>query len=133
MRRTHRTPVPLRRHLLFSGMLGLVMVAGCLGAFSFVMTCFDLPRALVSAMSTLALCVGCFTAAFLTGKQRRHGGMKTGLLCGIATCAFVFLFGMILLNSLAKLGGLPKILFGVFCGGCGGICGVNTKMKRPPR
>lgn len=93
--------------------------------FSFIMTIFDLPQAVVSLMSGLSLCAGCFTAAYVWGRRRRHGGFFCGLVSAAAVYLAVFLIGIVVSGAVLGGGIFSRLLMLAACGCIGGICGVN--------
>ncbi|MBQ8514526.1 MAG: TIGR04086 family membrane protein [Ruminococcus sp.] len=112
---------------------GLLVTLICLSGFSVLMTSLDAPDSLVSCMAAIALCAGSFTAGFISAKHRRRHGLLAGLGCGIIIYFIVFFFGLLLLQSLSGAGTIMKLILIILCSCMGGVCGVNTRIRKPPR
>lgn len=116
-----------------SVLAGLVAAMICISCFSVLMTKMDAPDLLISCMACLALCVGSFTTGYVAARQRRRHGFLIGLSCGLVMYCIIFLTGIVILRSFACAGTPMKLLLIILCSGIGGIVGVNSKMRRPPR
>ena len=112
---------------------GLLVTILCLSGFSVLMTNLDAPDALISCMASIALCAGSFTAGFTAAKHRRRHGILVGLGCGIIIYFIVFFFGLLLLRSFCGAGTWMKLILILLCSCIGGVCGVNTRVHKPPR
>lgn len=108
---------------------GVAVTVLCLLAFSFVMTRFDTSDGIVSAMSSVALCVGSYFASFLVARRHRKNGLVTGILCGVIVFAVTFLVGVIFMKVSLSMGIFPKAVMLLVCGAIGGIIGVNSKAR----
>lgn len=130
-----RAPAQLRRkrekvqNALTALMSGAVVFLFVIFVFSVIITKIDLSESVVRAMSTVALCAGCFTASFKAANSKRKSGLLTGLLCGAVVYAAVFLVSAVILDKLGSAGAWSKILLIIICSVAGGIVGVNTKRK----
>lgn len=111
---------------------GLLVAILCLSGFSALMTGLDAPDMLVSCMAGISLCAGSFTAGFMAAKRRRRHGILVGLGCGIIIYFAVFFFGLVVLRSLAGAGTFMKLILILLCSCIGGVCGVNTRLNKPP-
>ncbi len=110
---------------------GLVIIILFISGFSLLMTSLDASDELVSCMAAVSLCAGSFIAGFIAAKKRRKHGLLTGLLCGAVIYFAVFFFGLILLRSFAGAGTFMKLILIILCSCIGGVCGVNTRCRRP--
>lgn len=130
-----RAPPQLRRkheriqNAVTALMSGVVVFLFIVFVFSVIITKIDLSENTVRAMSTVALCAGCFTACFRASNCKRKNGLLTGLLCGAIVYAVVFLVSAVVLGKLGSAGAWSKCILIVICSVAGGIAGVNTKRK----
>lgn len=111
-------------------LIGIAATLLCLVVFSFVMTKLDAPDGIVSAMSSIALCVGSYFAGFVLSKRRRKNGLLTGIFCGIGIFIVTFLLGLLFAQITPSLGIFSKLLMVLVCSAIGGVVGVNSKRKR---
>ncbi|WP_297960567.1 TIGR04086 family membrane protein [uncultured Ruminococcus sp.] len=82
---------------------------------------------LISAFSGFSLGAGACTGAYIYGKYRRRKGLLGGTLCGVLMYAVIAAAGIIVLGEPA---GIKKLLLLAFCGGAGGVAGVNSKRPK---
>lgn len=108
---------------------GVAITALCLLLFSFIMTKFDASDGIVSAMSSIALCVGSYTASFLAASRQRKNGLLTGILCGVVVFVLTFLIGVVFMKVSLSMGVFSKLVMLLVCGAIGGIIGVNSKKR----
>ncbi len=108
----------------------------CVGAiflasvtFSGIATVIDLSDGAFTAMSSAALCAGCFAASFTVAKRKRKNGIKTGLLCGVLIFLLTFTAGLFFVKSFSAGGFFTKLLIILTCSAIGGIVGVNSPHK----
>ncbi len=111
---------------------GLLAMVLCLTGFSFLIANLDASDDLISCMAAIALCAGSFVAGFVAAKHRRRHGLLVGLLCGVIMYFCVFFFGLIILRSFSGAGTFMKLVLVLLCSCIGGVCGVNTKIDKPP-
>lgn len=111
-------------------------VLACVGAvfltllaFSAIATVIDLSDSAFTAMSSIALCAGCFGASFVAAKKRRRNGLKTGLVCGAVIFGATLLGGIIFVRSFSVGGFFTKMLIILICSSLGGIIGVNSPQR----
>ncbi len=93
------------------------------GALFLLLT--DSAEALAGAASVVIMAVSCYIAGHTAGKQRRHGGMAAGALCGLLYMTLPFLISLLTLN----VGGtllIVKLLLCTCFGAAGGVVGVNS-------
>ncbi len=118
---------------LIAAACGVLVIILFLSGFSLLMTQVDAPDGLVSCMASIALCAGSFTAGFVGARRRRKRGIWTGICCGFLIYLVVFFFGLLLLRSFSGAGTFMKLILILLCSAIGGVCGVNTRICRPPR
>jgi putative membrane protein (TIGR04086 family) len=94
------------------------------------MTKLDTPEAIVSLMSSVALCVGAYSGGYISSRRRRQNGLITGLICGVIIYLVIFLVGVILSRVSISFGFFSKLIMVIACGAIGGVIGVNSKKKR---
>ena len=99
---------------------GLLVIIILISGFSLLISCFDASDDLVSCMAAIALCAGSFAAGFIIAKRRRRHGLLTGL------CAGVFIYRPV-------SGTFMKLILILLCSCIGGVCGVNTRICKPPK
>ncbi|MEG0614696.1 MAG: TIGR04086 family membrane protein [Oscillospiraceae bacterium] len=114
---------------LTSVLLGGIQTIICLLAFSFIMSKIDVSGGIISAMSSVALCIGAYFSGFIAAKRHRKNGLLTGLLCGVVIFCIVFLISVIFFKSPISIGLFPKFVMIMICSGIGGIIGVNSKIS----
>ncbi|MGN0630291.1 MAG: TIGR04086 family membrane protein [Ruminococcus sp.] len=112
---------------------GILVLLIFLSAFSLLISSFDASDDLISCMAAIALCAGSFTAGFIFARRRRRKGILCGLASGIFIYIIVFLFGIVLLKSFSGAGTFMKLILILLCSCIGGVCGVNTRICRPPK
>ncbi len=98
-------------------------------AFSWIATAIDLSDGAFTLMSSIALCAGCFAAAYTAAKRRRRDGIKTGLLCGAVIFLVILTAGLVFVKSFSAGGFFTKLLIILICSAVGGIVGVNSPKK----
>lgn len=109
---------------------GAIVTIICLIVFSFIMTKIDAPDGLISAMSSISICVGSYFAGFLISKKRRKNGLATGILCGILIFCITFLISVVFAKNALSMGFFSKLIMILVCSSIGGIVGVNSKLKK---
>lgn len=82
---------------------------------------------LVPAFAGFSLAAGACTGAYIYGKYRRRKGLLGGTLCGALMYAVIAAAGIMILGEPA---GIKKLLLLAFCGGAGGVAGVNSKRPK---
>lgn len=112
---------------------GILVLLILLSAFSLLITSFDASDDLISCMAAISLCAGSFAAGFVFARRRRRKGILCGLAAGIFIYGIVFLFGIVLLKSFSGAGTFMKLILILLCSCIGGVCGVNTRICRPPK
>lgn len=91
-------------------------------------TAADLPGAGYALIGAAALIAGGFCAGLCCCRQKRTGGILSGMLCGAAVTAFWYVLAWVI-NEGAGLS--PVMLCGVLGGICGGVGGVNLPAPVP--
>ena len=130
MRRIRLWKSPLCR-LALAVCLGLLWVAGGAVLCAAGLLLGNMPEWLLAWISTLLWCVGAFRAADCFAWHTRRGGIGSGLLCSGMLCA-VLLIGAYCMEGVLWHRILLRCLLLTAAGICGGICGVNRKITRPP-
>lgn len=109
-------------------------VLACVGAVFLAVTLFSALASLIdfsdgafTALSSVALCAGCFAASFTAARRRRRNGLLTGLICGGIIFAVLLLGGLIFVRSFTAGGFFSKMLIIMICSSIGGIMGVNRQ------
>lgn len=115
---------------IVSVFFGAVVTLACLFLFSFIMTKIDAPDGIISAMSSISICVGSYFTGFLISKKQRKNGLLTGILCGILIFCITFLISVIFVRCALSMGFFSKLVMILICSSIGGIVGVNSKAKR---
>lgn len=113
--------------------VGILVILIFISGFSLLISCFDASDDLVSCMAVVALCAGSFAAGFTAAKRRRRHGLCAGLGIGILIYIVIFLFGIVLMKSFSGAGTFMKLILIILCSCIGGVCGVNTRMCKPPK
>ncbi len=113
-----------------SSFAGILVVIVCLLAFSILMTKFDAPEAMVSVMSSLALCIGAYSGGYIASRKRRQNGLILGLMTGILIYCLILAIGLLFAKTSVTLTFFSKLVMTIVCGAIGGIIGVNSKKKR---
>lgn len=119
--------------LLGSAAVGLLVLLIFISAFSLLLSSFNASDDLISCMAAIALCAGSFAAGFVYARRRRRKGLLCGLCAGIIVYIAVFLAGIILMKSFSGAGTFMKFVLVILCSCIGGVCGVNTRVCRPPK
>lgn len=99
------------------------LLLSAIGALFLLLT--DSAEALSGAVSVVVMALSCYIAGHTAGKQRRHGGMASGALCGLLYMILPFLISLLTLN----VGGamlIVKLLLCICFGAAGGVVGVNS-------
>ena len=117
------------RTVVTAVLAGIGVLSICLFVFGEIAVQIDLPDGRMSVMAQISLAAGCFAAAFTVAKRRRRDGIISGLCCGAAVFAVIFLLGIIFAGSFSVGGFITKILVIGTCSAIGGIIGVNSKQK----
>ncbi len=112
---------------------GIFVIIIFISGFSLLISCFDASNDLVSCMAAVALCAGSFAAGFTFARRRRKHGLLSGIGIGILIYIVVFLIGIVLLKSFSGAGTFMKFILILLCSCIGGVCGVNTRMCKPPK
>lgn len=93
---------------------------------SLVLFILQLPADSGYVMGLLSLSVGCLAAGYVLGRKKGKGGIKQGLLCGIALFLLCLIGGMIF-GSVTVGGFFSKLAVCVIAGAAGGVAGVNSR------
>jgi putative membrane protein (TIGR04086 family) len=105
----------------------LAIIFVCFAAFSFVASYINVPEGAMNIMSSLALCGGCFAAAFSVSNKRRRRGLFTGAVCGMTAFLLILVLGLVFVRRFTYGGFISKFVLIIACSAMGGIIGVNAK------
>ena len=100
--------------------------------FSYAASAAGMSDGIISVLGSLAICSGGYFSGFLYGKQKRHKGIKNGVICGIIIYAVIFSAGIIYLKGIPPFRLTRFLIMLCIAGAAGGVTGVNSKIKRPP-
>ena len=120
----------LKEHLLLP--FGISVTVGALAAVtvllltSAVMFVLQLPADWGYIMGLVSLSTGCFVSGYVLGRKKRRGGIKQGLLCGLALFLLCLIGGLIF-GSVTAGGFFAKLSVCVIAGVAGGVMGVNNR------
>lgn len=115
-----------------SGVLsGILLMAAAAVPIAVLLLFVHIPERFLMLLSDVLWCMGAFFAARISGKHARTHGILTGFFCGLLLCAILMCGAAILDTPLsARLWCRCGML--IICAICGGICGVNTRITKPP-
>ena len=119
-KREHRLR-PFAAGLIIGYLITLLLAAA--GAIFLLLT--DAAETLSGVASVVIMAAACYIAGYTAGRQRRHGGLAAGAVCGVLYMIPPFLISLFTLN----VGGallLVKLLLCVGFGAAGGVVGVNS-------
>ncbi len=119
----------LKTHLVFpfiiSVIIGIIVCIISAAANAFIMWIFQFPVEWGGFLGLLSLAWGCYISGYILGKNKRHQGIKQGLLCGFAMLIFSVALGVVISQNI--FGGLgAKIVVCLVTGVLGGVFGVNS-------
>lgn len=127
-----RRKTPAERFRTERNILIISAVLACIGAVFLAVTIFSAAASVIDfndgafmALSSIALCAGCFAASFTAARKRRRNGLITGLLCGAVIFGVLLLGGLIFVRSFTAGGFFSKLIIVMVCSSIGGIVGVN--------
>lgn len=129
MRRNSLWGYPVFRILLavlrgvFAVMIGIFLLTGLL-------LLADVPYSLLRMAADVLWAVGAFAAGQCAGFHARQRGILTGLLCGLFLCG-VLLCGCTVLELYSVRITIRCVII-LLAAVCGGIIGVNRKIRKPP-
>lgn len=118
---------------IIAAAVGIFVIIIFLSGFSLLISCFNASDDLISCMAVAALCAGSFAAGFTAAKRRRKHGLLVGFGVGVLIYLLVFLFGIILMKGFSGAGTFMKFILMILCSCIGGVCGVNTRICKPPK
>lgn len=118
---------PVFRLLLSVGRGLLWIAAGCL-LLSGLLLLTAVPDWLLRTAADVLWGIGAFRAGLVYGFHARRHGIASGLLCGLLLCA-ILLAGCVCMGGALHFRRCGWILLLAVCGG---ICGVNRKIVKPP-
>lgn len=133
MKRNKRTIRRLKYYnLIFSSVSGIALITALILLFSYAASAAGMSDGIISVLGSLTICSGGYFSGFLYGKQKRHKGIKNGVICGIIIYAVIFSAGIIYLKGIPPFRLTRFLIMLCIAGAAGGVTGVNSKIKRPP-
>lgn len=75
----------------------------------------------------MAVCVGCYFAGYIGGKNPHKSGALTGAICGVFLFLTVMILNILFNKILAFATVQMKIFLGIFCASVGGIFGMKKR------
>ena len=93
---------------------------------SLVLFVLQLPADWGYIMGLVSLSTGCFVSGCVLGRKKGQGGIKQGLLCGMALF-LLCLAGGVVFGSVTVGGFFSKLAVCVIAGVTGGVTGVNSR------
>ncbi|MGN1480907.1 TIGR04086 family membrane protein [Porcipelethomonas sp.] len=112
--------------------LGVFVMIALICLCSYCISSIDISENVIGVMTDIVLCAGGFASGFRFGKLRRHKGIAGGFLCGLCLGMITMIFGLCYMRSFAFFNMIKNLILLCMSGAVGGVCGVNTKIKRPP-
>ncbi|MBE6851792.1 MAG: TIGR04086 family membrane protein [Ruminococcus sp.] len=117
--------------IILSSFYGLAWMAGGAALLTILLLFMSIPERFLILSADILWCFGTFQAGRLAGKHARLHGIRTGFLCSALMCGILLAVCIGMDAELSARVGLRSAML-LPAGICGGICGVNTKIKKPP-
>lgn len=111
---------------------GLFVVISLVCVCGLCMTKIDLPDVAVFAVICFILGMGGYAAGVTIGKNKRRKGILEGFKCGLWLWGIVTVFGIVYMRDIDFGTTVKNFIFVCIPAVCGGIYGVNSKIRRPP-
>lgn len=116
------------RPFVISLSAGTAALAAALVLCAAAVYVLQLPVEICGSLGAFSLTLGCFTAAYVLGRQKQRRGIKQGFLCG-AALFLLCLIGSLIFGELTVGGFFGRLLLCVLSGVIGGVVGVNRKVN----
>lgn len=110
-------------------LFGLITIILLLFTFSIIITKIDLPKPILSVLSTISVGLGAFVASFICGKIMKARGLMIGIICGIFISIFILLIGVTVFHNPISTIGIIKLVVIIVSSLIGGVIGVNIRRK----
>jgi len=112
---------------IFSTVMGAGLSVLLIFLFAWVMYALQFPLYTAEYFSLLALGSGAMLSGFISGRIKRHGGLKVGFRCGVILLVLCGI-GAAISGNFDGTSAAAKILTVVICGCTGGVLGVNRRL-----
>lgn len=112
---------------IFSTVMGAGLSVLLIFLFAWVMYALQFPLYTAVYFSLLALGCGAMLSGFISGRIKRHGGLKTGFRCGVILLVLCGI-GAAISGNFDGTPAAAKIFTTVICGCAGGVLGVNRRI-----
>lgn len=97
-------------------------------AFAFVKSS-SISESLMEPIMLISSGIGTFMGGYFSSRLSKEKGLIYGLLCAFLMFVFVFIAGLASVRTPLSLLTLIRLFIMLFCGGLGGIIGVNKKHR----
>ena len=122
--------LPLFTTAAGSAIVSCFVTGAVIMVLGFIVARIDATDIILSAMSTLALCIGAFAGGYVSGKKRRKNGLLLGALCGVFVFILIVVVSHFFSKTVESFSMPTKLVLTVLCAGIGGVVGVNSKHSR---
>ncbi len=106
-------------------------MAGIAALLTILLLFMNVPERFLILAADVIWCIGAFIAGRISGKHARLHGIRIGLLCGLFLCC-ILLAACVCMDAAITARVWIRCAAVLPSGVCGGICGVNTKINKPP-
>lgn len=113
-----------------SAVFSCLVIGAAILIFAFFVARIDATDIILSAMSTLALCIGAFSGGYVSGKRRRRNGLLMGILCGVFVFIIIVFVSHFFSKAVESFSMTTKLVLTLIFAGLGGVVGVNSKQGR---
>ncbi len=117
--------------LLLAQLSGFVWIAAGAVLLACLLLVCNVPAWLLVWLSDAIWCASGFRAGRCAGFHARHSGIRHGMLCGVGMGAVLMLACLVLKGTLSRRV-MVRCMLLLAAAVCGGVCGVNTRLRRPP-
>ena len=117
-------------NILISTGIGILIVFVLLLIMSLFALLLDLSEGVLSPLSTVALAIGTYFSAYISGKVIKEKSLFIGLIIGFLIFIIISIVSAIVSKSSLTLISLFHFLVTVLSGVIGAIIGVNSANKR---
>lgn len=113
-----------------SAVFSCLVIGAAILLFAFLVARIDATDIILSAMSTLALCIGAFSGGYVSGKKRRRNGLLMGALCGVFIFIIIVVVSHFFSKSVESFSMTTKLILTLVFAAMGGVVGVYSKHGR---
>lgn len=94
-------------------------------------TVWDMEAGAVNICVTVITGISVLFCGFTSARGAGRGGLINGIIAGVLYTLLLYAVGSIVSGSIGfNAATISALLVGVFCGGLGGVLGINTKRRR---